>query len=209
MSKQEVPQGLKLHEYLNVGERELEALLELKESSLQAAFGFTPAQAATIAELLIANPKMAIAHMVACISTVGNVKSSIGDNEALSRLEDDLGLSTSDKTTGKSGINFSAARLIGMLFLAWFKDVVPALRALNDKAGNVWTDRKFKDTEAGKINMEFVAEFPDITLPAFPGTAAQKSTIEVALTQFYGKTAGGLSKEQTDSIKKNLARSFS
>jgi len=197
-----------MHEILNISERELEDLLELKGKSVEAAHGFTPEQALDMAAIMILNPKTALGHIVACISTVGQVKSALEGNDALARVESDLELSTSDRDTGRSVINFSAARLIGMLFTAWFSTTSPVIKALNEKHGNVWTDRTFKDTEGGKINKEFIALFDEIKLPEFPGDEKKKKEVSEALALFYGQSKGGSSAEKKAQVARNIAKAY-
>lgn len=155
-----------------------------------------------LADIINSSPKIPFGLIIACASSVGQIKENLGDNELMRKIEDIFNLSTSDKLSRRPTVNFSAVRLIGMLYVAWLRDQVALFKKLNDKAGNVWTDSTFPDTDAGKINREFKAEFKDITLPAL--AADVKKTIADGLNKFYRETSGGYDAEAKEKIKEKL-----
>jgi len=187
---------------LNMSERDFEAAKELRTASAQSAFGFTPTMALELAEMMNSSERVPYGLIIACASSVGQIKENLGDNELMRKIEDVFDLSTSDKLSRRPTVNFSAVRLIGMLYVAWFKDVVPLFMKLNNKAGNVWTDSTFPDSEAGKINREFKADFPTLQLPTL--AAAVKGKIQTGLVRFYQETSGGYDADAKDKMRQKL-----
>lgn len=194
-------------DYLNMDEEELEAANELLEYTAQSAFGFTPRMASDIMGIMIVMELFPAKLAIGCIAAFGNIKENLRSNDIMDELEEIFKLTTNDKKAGgAASVNFSAVRLIGAGFCAVIRDDIPAIKKLNEKAGNPWFDTSFKDTTAGKINAQTKADFaewPDLTLDD-----ATKQKFIPILKTFYSSVSSGYDTVQKDAMKDRLAASM-
>jgi hypothetical protein len=190
---------------LNATEREQEALLELRGFTAESAYGFTPKMAFTISEMLVQEDPTPYPLIVGTIAAVGNIKENMDTNEILRQLQDIFDLSTTDKKTRRPSVNFSAVRMVGMIFCYKLADDIPVIKRISEKHGNPFSGDKFPDTEGGRINKELYETFEkDEWKAAFE--IPNKAKHVKALKNFYG-SAGGFTKEAVKSIKDNLTKS--
>jgi len=142
-------------ENLNITGEEYESIMELAQYTQESAYGFTPSNAATIANLLVNMPVIPYKLIMGCMTAVGQIRENIAENDIMDDIGELLDLNITDKNNGKrETINFSAVKLIGDYFCAQLKDDMPIIKKLAEKAGLVWIGTGFPDTIAGKINKE-------------------------------------------------------
>lgn len=196
----------KLANILNMSERDLESAQEIKVYSEQAGYGFTFQMAAEIYNLMVNHPQTPFALIIACIGAIGQIKNNLSSNDLMRRMEDVFDLSTSDKATGRPSVNFGAVRMIGMAFCALIGEEIPIVAKLSKKAGNVWTDTTFPETEAGKINAELAKERGGLTLPAV--SPDKRGRIISGLKSFYSESKGGYSKDAKATLEANLKKAM-
>jgi hypothetical protein len=189
---------------LHATERELESLQELRNFTAQAAYGFTPKMAKTVFNLLVSTQIILFPLIIGCISAVGNIKENMALNDIMRQLQDVFDLTTSDKASGRPSVNFSAVRMVGMIFCALLKDEIPAVKRISEKHGNPFVEGKFPDTEGGKINKELYDAFPTEEWKINFATLDTTELISV-LVPFYSGTAG-FSSDAMDSIQKKLQK---
>jgi hypothetical protein len=184
----------------------MDAAKELKASSEQSAFGFTAMMAIEIYMMMNLNSPIPFGLIIACIAAVGQVKSNLSTNELMRKIEDVFDLSTNDKVSNRSSVNFSAVRLIGMLYCYEFGSDggISILKKLGDKAGNVWDTEssKFPDTEAGNINKALKDAMGNYKIPSL--SPAVKTEIINKLRLFYSESAGGYDTETKKKLKDKL-----